>query len=69
MDMALLIIVFTQVVVLTASKLEEQLKVGTLCHTHGICFLVADTRGLVGYDCLPSLLQYSQQLVPLLSRL
>ncbi|XP_073914993.1 ubiquitin-like modifier-activating enzyme 7 isoform X2 [Castor canadensis] len=37
-----------QVVVLTASKLEEQLKVGTLCHTHGICFLVADTRGLVG---------------------
>ncbi|XP_042522012.1 ubiquitin-like modifier-activating enzyme 7 isoform X1 [Dipodomys spectabilis] len=37
-----------QVVVLTASKLEEQLKVGNLCHKHGICFLVADTRGLVG---------------------
>ncbi|XP_054549988.1 ubiquitin-like modifier-activating enzyme 7 isoform X2 [Talpa occidentalis] len=37
-----------QVVVLTASKLEEQLKVGTFCHNHGICFLVADTRGLVG---------------------
>ncbi|XP_019061787.1 ubiquitin-like modifier-activating enzyme 7 isoform X1 [Fukomys damarensis] len=37
-----------QVVVLTASKLEEQLMVGTLCHKHGICFLVADTRGLVG---------------------
>lgn len=37
-----------QVVVLTASKLEEQLKVGTLCHKHGICFVVADTRGLVG---------------------
>ncbi|XP_012590485.1 PREDICTED: ubiquitin-like modifier-activating enzyme 7 isoform X2 [Condylura cristata] len=37
-----------QVVVLTASKLEEQLKVGTFCHKHGICFLVADTRGLVG---------------------
>ncbi|XP_070431360.1 ubiquitin-like modifier-activating enzyme 7 isoform X5 [Equus przewalskii] len=37
-----------QVVVLTASKLEEQLKVGTLCHKHGVCFLVADTWGLVG---------------------
>ncbi|XP_008851389.1 ubiquitin-like modifier-activating enzyme 7 isoform X2 [Nannospalax galili] len=37
-----------QVVVLTASKLEEQLRVGTLCHKHGVCFLVADTRGLVG---------------------
>ncbi|KAG8523972.1 Ubiquitin-like modifier-activating enzyme 7 [Galemys pyrenaicus] len=37
-----------QVVVLTASELEEQLKVGTFCHKHGICFLVADTRGLVG---------------------
>nr|XP_012323174.1 ubiquitin-like modifier-activating enzyme 7 isoform X1 [Aotus nancymaae] len=37
-----------QVVVLTAAKLEEQLKVGTLCHKHGICFLAADTRGLVG---------------------
>ncbi|XP_025740592.1 ubiquitin-like modifier-activating enzyme 7 isoform X1 [Callorhinus ursinus] len=37
-----------QVVVLTASKLEEQLKVGALCHKLGICFLVADTRGLVG---------------------
>ena len=38
----------TQVVVLTASRLEEQLRVGTLCHEHGVCFLVADTRGLVG---------------------
>ncbi|XP_016058371.1 PREDICTED: ubiquitin-like modifier-activating enzyme 7 [Miniopterus natalensis] len=37
-----------QVVVLTASTLEEQLKVGALCHKHRICFLVADTRGLVG---------------------
>ncbi|KAM6159579.1 ubiquitin-like modifier-activating enzyme 7 isoform 2-T2 [Erethizon dorsatum] len=37
-----------QVVVLTASKLEEQLTVGALCHKHGVCFLVADTRGLVG---------------------
>lgn len=37
-----------QVVVLTASKLEEQLKVGAWCHEHGVCFLVADSRGLVG---------------------
>ncbi|XP_030888227.1 ubiquitin-like modifier-activating enzyme 7 isoform X3 [Leptonychotes weddellii] len=37
-----------QVVVLTASKLEEQLRVGALCHKLRICFLVADTRGLVG---------------------
>ncbi|XP_062056883.1 ubiquitin-like modifier-activating enzyme 7 isoform X6 [Lepus europaeus] len=37
-----------QVVVLTASKLEEQLKVGAWCHKHGVCFLVADSRGLVG---------------------
>lgn len=48
MVLALLITVSTQVVVLTASKLEEQLKVGTLCHKHGVCFLAADTRGLVG---------------------
>ena len=38
----------TQVVVLTASRLEEQLRVSTFCHKHGVCFLVADTRGLVG---------------------
>ncbi|XP_007639315.1 ubiquitin-like modifier-activating enzyme 7 isoform X3 [Cricetulus griseus] len=37
-----------QVVVLTNSKLEEQLKVGTFCHKHGIYFLVAETPGLVG---------------------
>ncbi|XP_054450808.1 ubiquitin-like modifier-activating enzyme 7 [Pteronotus mesoamericanus] len=37
-----------QVVVLTASSLEEQLEVGSLCRKHGVCFLVADTRGLVG---------------------
>ncbi|XP_036905588.1 ubiquitin-like modifier-activating enzyme 7 isoform X3 [Sturnira hondurensis] len=37
-----------QAVVLTASSLEEQLKVNTLCRKHGVCFLVADTRGLVG---------------------
>uniref|UniRef100_G1R5E6 Ubiquitin like modifier activating enzyme 7 n=1 Tax=Nomascus leucogenys TaxID=61853 RepID=G1R5E6_NOMLE len=39
-----------QVVVLTAAKLEEQLKVGTLCHKHGVCFLAADTRGLLFCD-------------------
>nr|XP_058932777.1 ubiquitin-like modifier-activating enzyme 7 isoform X2 [Kogia breviceps] len=37
-----------QVVVLTNSELQEQLKVGNICHKHGVCFLVADTRGLVG---------------------
>ncbi|KAL1781350.1 ubiquitin-like modifier-activating enzyme 7 [Sigmodon hispidus] len=37
-----------QVVVLADCKLEEQLKVGTLCHKHGVCFLMAETRGLVG---------------------
>ncbi|XP_023561800.1 ubiquitin-like modifier-activating enzyme 7 isoform X2 [Octodon degus] len=37
-----------QVVVLTASTLEEQLMVGDFCHKHGICFIVTDTRGLVG---------------------
>ncbi|XP_007953546.1 ubiquitin-like modifier-activating enzyme 7 [Orycteropus afer afer] len=37
-----------QVVVLTASELEEQLKVGRFCHQHGICFMMANTRGLVG---------------------
>ncbi|XP_050996068.1 ubiquitin-like modifier-activating enzyme 7 [Acomys russatus] len=37
-----------QVVVLTDSKLEEQLKVGPLCHKHGVYFLMAETRGLVG---------------------
>ncbi|KAM9185694.1 ubiquitin-like modifier-activating enzyme 7 [Dugong dugon] len=37
-----------QVVVLTASELEEQLRVGNFCHQHGVCFVMADTRGLVG---------------------
>lgn len=48
MAVALLTMRSTQVVVLTTSNLEEQLKVGTLCHKHRVCFLVADTRGLVG---------------------
>ncbi|XP_055985491.1 ubiquitin-like modifier-activating enzyme 7 [Sorex fumeus] len=38
-----------QVVVLTNVGLKEQLSVGTFCHDHGIYFLVADTRGLVGH--------------------
>ncbi|TRZ13806.1 hypothetical protein HGM15179_013290 [Zosterops borbonicus] len=37
-----------QVVVLTESPLEEQLHVGNFCHTHGICFIVADAKGLAG---------------------
>ncbi|GAB1294668.1 E1 ubiquitin-activating enzyme [Apodemus speciosus] len=37
-----------QVVVLTDSKLEDQLEVGSLCHKHGVYFLMAETRGLVG---------------------
>lgn len=48
MAVALLTMRSTQVVVLTTSNLEEQLKVGTLCHKHRVYFLVADTRGLVG---------------------
>ncbi|NXI54570.1 UBA1 enzyme, partial [Chloroceryle aenea] len=37
-----------QVVVLTESPLEEQLCVGDFCHAQGICFIVADTKGLAG---------------------
>ncbi|XP_072731755.1 ubiquitin-like modifier-activating enzyme 7 [Ciconia boyciana] len=37
-----------QVVVLTESSLEEQLRVGDFCHARGICFIVADTKGLAG---------------------
>ncbi|NXI26611.1 UBA1 enzyme, partial [Sterrhoptilus dennistouni] len=37
-----------QVVVLTESPLEEQLHVGNFCHAHGICFIVADAKGLAG---------------------
>lgn len=43
-----------QVVVLTRSPLEEQRKLGDLCHTKGIKFIVASTRGLFGQifcDC------------------
>ncbi|XP_021265444.1 ubiquitin-like modifier-activating enzyme 7 [Numida meleagris] len=37
-----------QVVVLTESPLEEQLRIGDICHTKGICFIVADAKGLAG---------------------
>ncbi|NWR80867.1 UBA1 enzyme, partial [Centropus unirufus] len=37
-----------QVVVLTESPLEEQLRIGDFCHAQGICFIVADAKGLVG---------------------
>ncbi|XP_006873713.1 PREDICTED: ubiquitin-like modifier-activating enzyme 7 [Chrysochloris asiatica] len=37
-----------QVVVLTNSELEEQLRVGSFCHQHGVCFVMANTQGLVG---------------------
>ncbi|NXN21790.1 UBA1 enzyme, partial [Nycticryphes semicollaris] len=37
-----------QVVVLTESSLEEQLRIGDFCHDRGICFIVADTKGLAG---------------------
>jgi ubiquitin-activating enzyme E1 len=35
-----------QVVVLTNSNLEEQIKIGEICHTHSIKFIVVDSRGL-----------------------
>nr|XP_039247456.1 ubiquitin-like modifier-activating enzyme 1 [Styela clava] len=37
-----------QVVVLTNSNLEEQLRIGDFCHNNGIRFIVADTKGLFG---------------------
>ncbi|KAI1234347.1 hypothetical protein IHE44_0003389, partial [Lamprotornis superbus] len=37
-----------QVVVLTESPLEEQLRIGDFCHAQGISFIVADTKGLAG---------------------
>ncbi|XP_070558786.1 ubiquitin-like modifier-activating enzyme 1 [Ptychodera flava] len=37
-----------QVVVLTNSSLESQLKIGDYCHSKGIKLIVADTRGLFG---------------------
>ncbi|XP_077182207.1 ubiquitin-like modifier-activating enzyme 7 isoform X3 [Paroedura picta] len=37
-----------QVVVLTNSPLEEQLRISDFCHANNICFVLADTRGLAG---------------------
>ena len=37
-----------QVVVLTQSSLEEQRRIGDLCHSKDIKFIVASTRGLCG---------------------
>ena len=35
-----------QVVVLTNSSLDEQLRVGEFCHQNGVHFIIADSRGL-----------------------
>lgn len=43
-----LLTALAQVVVLTESPLEEQLRVGDICHAKGICFIVADAKGLAG---------------------
>lgn len=40
--------VFLQVVVLTESSLEAQVKIGEFCHSQGIQLIVACTRGLFG---------------------
>jgi len=37
-----------QVVVLTNSGIDEQLRVGDFCHSNGIYFIVADVRGVFG---------------------
>ncbi|KAK7916549.1 hypothetical protein WMY93_012310 [Mugilogobius chulae] len=37
-----------QVVVLTDSSLDDQKKIGDFCHSNGIQFIVADTKGLCG---------------------
>ncbi|KAG8447299.1 hypothetical protein GDO86_014675 [Hymenochirus boettgeri] len=37
-----------QLVILTNSSLDEQLRVGDFCHSHNIKFIVADSRGLFG---------------------
>nr|XP_008505284.1 PREDICTED: ubiquitin-like modifier-activating enzyme 1 [Equus przewalskii] len=40
--------VLSEVVVLTNTPLEDQLRVGEFCHSRGIKLVVADTRGLFG---------------------
>ncbi|KAJ8259981.1 hypothetical protein GJAV_G00175680 [Gymnothorax javanicus] len=37
-----------QMVVLTCSSLDEQLRIGEFCHSKGIKLIIADTRGLFG---------------------
>lgn len=37
-----------QVVVLTNSPLDEQIKLGEFCHVHGIKLVIAETKGLFG---------------------
>ncbi|KAL5015056.1 hypothetical protein ScPMuIL_009326 [Solemya velum] len=37
-----------QVVVLTASSLEEQIRIGEFCHANGIKIVVSDSKGLFG---------------------
>ncbi|XP_048874261.1 ubiquitin-like modifier-activating enzyme 1 isoform X1 [Brienomyrus brachyistius] len=37
-----------QVIVLTNSSLDEQIKLGTFCHSNDIKFILADTKGLCG---------------------
>ena len=37
-----------QVVVLTDSRYDEQVRVGEFCHSHNIKFIVAETCGLFG---------------------
>ncbi|XP_015730043.1 ubiquitin-like modifier-activating enzyme 7 isoform X3 [Coturnix japonica] len=37
-----------QVVVLTQYPLEEQLRIGDICHARGVCFIAADAKGLAG---------------------
>ena len=39
------------------STLDEQLRIGEFAHANGIKFIVADTRGLFGYDYF-SLIQF-----------
>jgi hypothetical protein len=37
-----------KVIVLTESSVEEQLSLGTFCHSNSIKFIVAETRGVFG---------------------
>lgn len=41
-------IVIVQVVVLTDSSLHDQKRFNELCHSRGIKFIVADSKGLCG---------------------